>query len=366
MKPENSNSITRRNFMVQASAVALGAGMATARPALGEIKPALYSVTYLGLWYRGEALSVEQLLERAKTFGYEAVELEAKRPHGFPLDWPKNRCTEFRKRAAGAGLAISGVAAMNDFSSPIPEYREAQLAGVRDAIRMTSDLGARVLRVFFAWTGAHASPEGGGRYDLAQKLWDFAHQDVPETQTWTWCRESLAESARIAGDHGVTLALQNHKPVLKTYHDVLRMVREVGSPHLKVCLDAPIMENKEAGYLRKAVYDVGSLQVQSHFGGEYERKTPGGPILRPIVQGQWGGPYVRKGYFQDNFYLPFVQALLETGYKGYIGYELCHTLPVVDGKTVGIDFVDNNARLALEFIRETIAEAKRRASSDAA
>jgi len=161
----------------------------------------------------------------------------------------------------------------------------------------------------------------------------------------------------MAGDYGVTLALQNHKPVIRSYHDVLRMVREVGSPHLKVCLDAPIMENKEADYLRRAVRDTGALQVQSHFGGEYERK--GGEILRPIVRSDWTRPYERPGYWKDNFYLPFIEALLETGYRGYLGYELCHTLPVVDGKTVGIDFVDENARLAIEFIRATIAEAKK-------
>ncbi len=232
----------------------------------------------------------------------------------------------------------------------------------RMGIVRPADLEARVLRVFLAWTGAHPIPGGGGRYDLAQRLWDAAHEGVPEAQTWDCCRAGLVEAARIAGDQGVTLALQNHRPVIKTYHDVLRMVREVGSPHLKVCLDAPIMENKEAGYLRQAVREVGALQVQSHFGGEYEQKTPGGPILRPITRSDWGKPYERPGYWQENFYLPFLEALLETGYRGYLGYELCHTLPVVGGQTVGIDFVDRNARLALEFIRATLTEARRNVS----
>jgi sugar phosphate isomerase/epimerase len=357
--------MTRRDFLTTTagSVTAAGAASAPAKLAIGDIKPALYSVTYIGLWYRGEALSMEQVLERAKRFGYEGVEIEAKRPHGFPLDWPKSRCREFKNRAKDSGTAITGVAAMNDFSSPIAEHREAQLVAVRDLIRMTAELDARVLRVFLAWTGAHPTPDGGGRYDLAQQLWSVVHEGVPEEQTWAWCREGLVEAARIAGEHGVTLALQNHKPVIKTYHDVLRMVREVASPHLKVCLDAPIMENKEAAYLRKAVQDVGSLQVQSHFGGEYERKEPGGQILRPITRSQWGKPYERPGYWQENFYLPFIEALFETGYRGYLGYELCHTLPVVDGKTVGIDFVDQNAKLALEFIRETIAEARRKVTA---
>ncbi len=44
----------------------------------------------------------------------------------------------------------------------------------------------------------------------------------------------------------------------------------------------------------------------------------------------------------------------EIGYEGYIGYELCHQLPVVDGQTVGIEYADQNARMAAEFMRELI------------
>jgi sugar phosphate isomerase/epimerase len=334
-----------------------------AKTALGEVKPALYSVTYIGLWYRGAALTMEQVLERARRFGYDGLEIEAKRPHGFPPDWPSRRCREFKARCQDAGIGLSGVAAMNDFSSPIVEHREAQVANVRDAIRMTSELDARVLRVFLAWAGAHRTPEGSGRYDIAHRIWDAMHQGFTEEQIWDWCRECLAECARVAGDYGVTLALQNHRPIIKTYRDVLRMVGEVGSPHLKVCLDAPIMENKGAVYLAKAVRDAGPLQVQSHFGGEYEQDAPGGPIRRPIAESQWGKPLERPGYWQENFYVPFIQALLETGYRGYIGYELCHTLPLAGGQTVGIDFVDANAKLALEFMRQTIAEARRAAAA---
>ena len=44
----------------------------------------------------------------------------------------------------------------------------------------------------------------------------------------------------------------------------------------------------------------------------------------------------------------------EIGYKGYISYELCHQLPVVNGETVGIEFAHKNAQLAVEFMREII------------
>jgi sugar phosphate isomerase/epimerase len=324
----------------------------------GNVRPALYSVTYMGRWYRGPALTLEEVAERAARFGFEGVEIEATRPHGCPLDWPRRRCAELRSRVEDAGLRLSGVGALNDFSSPVAEQRESQLAGVRDAIRMTADLGARILRVFLAWPGSTPLERGGARYDLAQRTWDAAHEGFAEEQIWAWCRECLVEAARWAGEAGVTLALQNHRPIVGSYRQVLQMVREVGSPHLKVCLDAPLMESKDAAFLRQAVEETGSLEVQTHYFGEFERPTPGAPIRLVDKRGAWRGPYERHGYVEDNFYRPFVQALLETGYRGFIGYELCSPLPVVDGQTVGLDYVDRCVELALEFMRETIAEAR--------
>jgi hypothetical protein len=50
------------------------------------------------------------------------------------------------------------------------------------------------------------------------------------------------------------------------------------------------------------------------------------------------------------------RAVCEIGYSGYIGYELCHLLPVVDGQTVGLEFAGKNARLAAQFMRGLIRE----------
>ena len=246
-----NHSITRREFLAQSSSVvggtmvaALGASPASGATKMGDIKPVLYSITYAACWYKGPALTLDEVLERAKKYGFAGIEIDGKRPSGCPLDWPKKRCGEFRQKVGDKGLVISSVAANNDFSTPIPEYREAQLAMMKELIRMTSDLNtaSKALRVFFGWPGCTHLPGGGSRYDLAQNAWSFLHRDFPEEQIWDWCREGLTEAARRAGDSGVTLALQNHKPVLKTFRDTLRMVKEVGSPHLKICLVAPIME----------------------------------------------------------------------------------------------------------------------------
>ena len=306
------------------------------------MKIGLYSITYGGVWYRGDALTVEQVIERAYKFGYQGVEIDGKRPHGNPLDMPPVRCRELRRMAAGQGIEIYAVAANNDFSSPIPEHRESQLVYTRELMRMTADLGATVLRVFAAWPGVTLLPEGGGRYDFAKTAWQAEHREFSAEQTWAWCRESLIEASRLAGDFGITLALQNHPPVIdKGYVDCLRMVNEVASPHLKICFDGRLEHMLDPAAVRQAVNEVGALQTLWHYGGEYDR----GP------SGIWV-----KG---DEKALAEALGLFDIGYQGYAGFELCHPLPVVNGQTVGLDFVDKNAQLAAEYMRGILAEAEK-------
>jgi len=111
---------------------------------------------------------------------------------------------------------------------------------------------------------------------------------------------------------------------------------------LKACLDAPWLKDKSPEATRQAALDVGALQVLSHYNGEYERDAHGQSCLR---KGETNLP-------------AFVAAMAETGYQGYLSYELCHPLPVLDGQTAGIEFCDRNARLAAEYMRGLIAEAK--------
>ena len=312
------------------------------------MKVGLYSITYLGLWYHGRALTIEEVIQRAREYGYEGVEIDGKRPHGNPADLPRRTCEELRQKARDAGIEIYGVAANNDFSSPIPEHRESQLLYVRDLIRMTADLGAPVLRVFAAWPGVTVA-EDGGTYALARRLWRDAHQGVGAEQTWAWCCEGLREAARWAGDAGVTLALQNHPPVTNSPADTLRMIDEVGSPHVKACLDAPLAAKQGVTSMQQAASDVGARQVLSHFGGEYERAGDGS--IRGLVRNP------DDTLTPENYYLDFAVGMQQIGYGGYIGYELCHPIPKIDGHRVGLEFADDNARLAAEYMRAILKHA---------
>jgi sugar phosphate isomerase/epimerase len=332
--------MNRREFL--GTVGALGAAEVLHAAPAADVKIGLYSITYGGVWYSGGPLTTEQVIGRAKKFGYQGVEIDGKRPHGNPLDMPKARCRELRKMAADQGLEIYAVAGNNDFSSPIPEHREAQLVYLRELMRMTSDLGVKLVRVFLAWPGVTLLPAGGGSYDFARGVWKAEHEGYTAEQAWAWSRESLVEAVKMAPEFGVTLALQNHPPVIDHgYVDVLRMVREIDSPNLKVCFDARLEHGLDEAGVRKALNEVGALQSLWHFGGEYDR-GPNGITL--------------KG---DEKCLGEALGLMDIGYRGWAGFELCHPLPVVNGKTVGLDFVDKNAQLAAEYLRGILEQAKK-------
>ena len=351
----NANQIHRRRFIrdtaLTAGAIGLSGQMVGAMVPESMKEPmnkvGLYSITFLGVWYKGEALTLEEVISKAKELGFDGIEIDGKRPHGNPLDMPTKRCKEFRSRANDQGLEIYAVSGNNDFSSPIPEHRECQIVYLRELMRMTSDLGVKPLRVFLGWPGVTLHPDGG-RYDIARTIWQQAHYQFEPEQVWDWCREGLIESARYAGDFGVTLALQNHKPVINDWHDMIRMIDEVDSPNLKACLDAPIMDDKSPGNMMEAAKAVGDMQMLSHFGGEFGRDT-NGRIVDTMQYGTADPDYeVRK---VDQYIPDFIKAMNSIGYKGWYSYELCHPLPVVDGEKVGIEFVENCAGLACEMMK---------------
>jgi hypothetical protein len=99
------------------------------------------------------------------------------------------------------------------------------------------------------------------------------------------------------------------------------------------------MRDKSPEALRAAALEVGALQTLSHFSGDY-RRGEGGEILGTAA-----------------IYSDFIRMMKEIGYTGYFGYELCHPLPVVNGQTVGIEYAEESAQLACQYMKGLIAQA---------
>jgi sugar phosphate isomerase/epimerase len=310
------------------------------------MKVGLYSISCSGVWFNDRPpLTVEEFIDTAKKYGYEGVEIDLKRPHGSPLDLDSKRCAAIRAYAKKQGLEICGVAANNNFSSPIPELVENELLMVREQIRVAKELGAPVLRLFAAWRGvvkrggiatyeitAHPSYYGALRYEIFQTI-----------------LASFRECAKWAEEAGVILALQNHHPIIESYEDMLEFVRLVNSPNFKCSFDAPCCgwteKTQSDAYMWKATHDVGSLQMISHANAEFQEEKDGS--VRMISFDHHEQPVLTN-------YPVFIKALKDIGYKGYVNFEFCH-MPFHDGKVFGYnDYIENQIRLAQKYFRGLI------------
>lgn len=311
------------------------------------MKVGLYSISYSGTWYNDRpALTVEEVIDKAKAYGYDGVEIDLKRPHGSPIDLDEKRCAEIRAYAEKQGIEICGVAANNNFSSPVAEHIENELLMVKEQIRVAKQLGAPVLRLFVAWRGV-TYRNGIASYEVTRRM---SHMyDSLDYEIRLRATECFKECAKWAEEAGIILALQNHEPIIRSYTDMLDFVRWVDSPNFKCCLDAPncgltpLTQSDE--YLTKAVHDVGALQMISHANGELKEED--GKVVM--------FPYEAHNPVYPN-YRAFIRALKEVGYEGYINYEFCH-MPFYDGKVLGYEYVDKQVEMAQRYFRMLIEEA---------
>jgi sugar phosphate isomerase/epimerase len=311
------------------------------------MKVGLYSITYLGIWYDGPALSFEDFVKRAKAYGYSGVELDGKRPHGNPMDLDQRTRDQMRDVLEREGIEIPCIAANNDFSSPIAEHRECQLLMVRELARLAADLGAKVIRLFAAWPGV-AMRDGIATYDLVRgNAYSFEQQFPYATrlERWNYVKACLKETAAFGEEFGVVMALQNHAPLIRHWKDCYDLIQEVNSPWLKICLDLPIMIRQDGEWVRQAALTVGDLQVHSHFGGEFYRDAEG--RIQPK-------PYYFTRPLPD--YAAFLRLMKEIGYDGYFCFELCHPVLNDNHEPQGLDYVDEQARLAQEYMQTLIEE----------
>jgi D-psicose/D-tagatose/L-ribulose 3-epimerase len=312
------------------------------------MKIGIYSITYRGVWYRGEAVDLFSLMRLAKQQGWEGIELDAERPHAAPMDLSPDDRKTLRGLAEELDLPISAISPNCDLSSPVPVHREAMICYVRECIKLAQDVGAPLCKIFAAWRGITIY-DGLATYD---DTYGYNSYGYWKGRRWEFVVDCLRELTKVAADHGIVLAMQNHGPdVVNNYQDVLSLIADVGSPALKACMDINIEPGAESAvHAREMVRASGKLLVHSHFNAEFARGSDGGVEL------------VAGGYFDDRFwrrkvaYPAYVDALLAAGYDGYIDWEFCHPA-MRAGKPAGIDYVHEQTRLALEYMTHLRAKA---------
>lgn len=320
------------------------------------MKIGMYSVSYRGVWYRGEAVDVFNLVRLARQQGWEGLELDTERPHAAPMDLSSDDRRRLRELAGEVGLELCAVSPNCDLSSPVPGQREAMICYVRECIKLARDLGAPICKVFAAWRGITLY-DGIGTYD---DTYGYNQYGFWKGDRRKFVVDSMRELCKVAEDYGIVLAMQNHGPdVVNTYQEVLSLIQDVGSPAFKGCMDINIEPHADSPeHARKMAAETRSVQVHSHANGEFARRKDGSVEL------------VGGGYFDEHFwgrqvaYPAYVDALVASGYQGYINWEFCHPARH-NGQLAGIDYVHHQTRMAREYLSALRAAAEHTSSATA-
>jgi len=315
------------------------------------MKIGLYSITFRGVWYRGEAIDLFTLIRLAKKQGWEGVELDTERPHAAPMDLSADDRKRLRDLAGETGIELCAISPNCDLSSPVPVQREAMICYVRECIKLANDLGSPICKVFAAWRGITLY-DGLATYN---DTYGYNQYGYWKEDRRGFVVESMRELCKVAEDCGIVLAMQNHGPdIVNRYQDVLALIEEVGSPAFKACMDINIEpEADSAEHARQMADASGRLQIHSHMNGEFARRPDGTVEL------------VAGGYFDNNFwgrkvaYPAYVEALVANGYKGYMNWEFCHP-GLENGKPVGIDYVHRQTEMAREYLAGLRAAAEQK------
>jgi sugar phosphate isomerase/epimerase len=313
------------------------------------IKLALFTVSYCGFWYKGKALSLKEQIVKAKELGFDGLSIETKRPVALPCDLDSRTRKQIKEFADSQRIKLVAVETMSNFSSPIIEDRESNLCMVQDALRMAADMEIDIVKVFVAWRGT-SHYEGLGTYELGRKLAKIKDLFVTQDQMWRWAKSCIIDAAKWARDYGITIAVQNHPPVIEYgYETTLELVKEIGQENVKMCLDAPLFLDQSENYIHEAVEackDVGI--VLSHYGSPVFDELPSGEIT-----------YERDDYIGGVYtnYAAFIKELKRIGYDGYLESEEC--APVLENHEFqGVDVAERHIKAAMKYMKSLISTGK--------
>lgn len=320
------------------------------------MKIGLYSITYRGVWYGAQGMDVFAITKLAKQQGWEGVEYDCDRPHLAPMDFSADDRKRLRDLAGELSLPISAVSPNCDLSSPISTQREAMISYVGECIKLTRDVGSPICKIFAAWRGITVH-DGHGTYEDTRKFEQYRFWRKDRRQ---FVVDALRELSKLAQDHGVVLAMQNHGPdIINSGDETLDLIQEVGHPALKACIDISIEPAPtSADEARRIVKKAGKAEVHTHYNGEFGRHPDGSVELL-------GGGYYNETFWGRKVAYPeFVAALVETGYTGFMNWEYCHTAKR-DGKLAGIEYVHEQTQMALEYMKGLRASAQKELTATA-
>ncbi|NDP28162.1 MAG: sugar phosphate isomerase/epimerase [Flavobacterium sp.] len=217
------------------------------------------------------AFTLFDLLDWCAEQNIEAIDITGYYIPTYPEVPSDEYIYELKRKAFKLGIDISGTGIRNNFASPDPAVRAADVERAKKWIIVAEKMGAPVIRLF-----AGAIPVG------YENKWD---------EVAGWMIECYKECAAFGAQHGVIIGIQNHGDMLQTADQCIKVAKAVNSKWAGIILDTGNFKVADPYADIEAVipYTVNWQMKQSVLGNTSEVKTDFTRLMKIIKKSGYRG-----------------------------------------------------------------------------
>ena len=217
------------------------------------------------------AFTLFDLLDWCADQNIEAIDITGYYIPTYPEVPSDEYIYELKRKAFRLGIDISGTGIRNNFASPDPAVRAADVERAKKWIIVAEKLGAPVIRLF-----AGEIPKG------YENKWD---------EVAGWMIECFKECAAFGAQHGVIIGIQNHGDMLQTADQCIKVVKAVNSKWAGLILDTGNFRVADpyADIAAVIPYTVNWQMKESVFGNTSEVKTDFIRLMKIIKKSGYRG-----------------------------------------------------------------------------
>ena len=215
--------------------------------------------------------TISNLLDWCALQQLEAIDITGYYFPCYPMVPSDADITAVREKAKRLGLAISGTGIRNNFASPDPVVRAADVALAKEWIEVAAKLGAPVLRLF-----AGTMPKG----------YENRREEVVG-----WMISCFLECAAHAEKYGVKIGIQNHADMLQNADDCIELLKKIDSRWVGLIVDTGSFTTADpyVDIEKTAPYAINWQVKEKLHGRNPERKTDYGKIMKILKKSGYKG-----------------------------------------------------------------------------
>ena len=208
----------------------------------------------------GMKMSTETCIDQAAAMGFEGVDI-------LHMQMEKDASSKYlqnlKRRALINGLDLCCLSTHQGFVTPDEKKRQKNIAHTLKCINIAYELGIPIIRVNTGrWGTSKNFDELMKNRGIEPVLPGYTEEDG-----FKWVIDSFEKCLPYAEKRGVILGLENHWGLSRTPEGLLRIVKAMDSPWLRVLLDTGNFLEDPYEKLDQCAPHAVFLQAKTYFGG---------------------------------------------------------------------------------------------------